>query len=434
MNPIWCIKGLDPHQDTPVEILHVVLLGFVKYLWWDLVQLQLKNKDPQKNLLTTRLSSLDVSGLGISPLSGRTLVQYSGSLTGRDFWAIAQVAPFVVYDLVSKALSKLVPLIWHPKIQDIESHIALLEQEIQHFLLCVARWTNHWFNKPKFHIFVHLPAHIHRFGPAILFATEAFESFNAIICAKTHAFAQGNHIHHLLSGGLFLLHSQPTDKHTSTGTSESTEQKKYLFSHEQNHWQSAGTGPVALVAGRSTVTHYLGLDKSKHRLLHAGLFRTNKLLYLHNGDTCEPENFVIVRHPNLPGQTFVGWVEEIIQQMGSIAAFASQPNGILLQEATINLNCTRYGMPSKVLSGWWSMHATQDLLCTVNVQHNCIDNRCGPTGSQPMYQERVRTNQTCVHVVHSQNIHNLFLNTAQMQDTAHVQMFPEGLQNYEAEF
>lgn len=120
---------MDPHQDTPVEILHVILLGLVKYLWRDLVQLQLKNKDDKKTLLATRLSSIDVSGLGISPLAGQTLVQYSGSLVGRDFRVIAQVAPFVVYDLVSEdcfktwqALSKIVPLIWQPEISDIESH------------------------------------------------------------------------------------------------------------------------------------------------------------------------------------------------------------------------------------------------------------------------------------------------------------------------
>lgn len=149
-NPIWRIKGtvlrfkptslvclptfsrtgLDAHQDTPVEVLHVVLLGFVKYFWRDLVQGQLKNKDVQKELLATRLSSLDVSGLGLSPLAGHTLVQYAGSLTGRDFRAIAQAAPFVLYDLVTPdcfaawvALSKLIPLIWQPHIEDVEKHL-----------------------------------------------------------------------------------------------------------------------------------------------------------------------------------------------------------------------------------------------------------------------------------------------------------------------
>jgi hypothetical protein len=98
-------------------------------MWRDLVQNQLKTK-ADKILLETRLNSFDVSGLGIWPLAGHTLVQYSGSLTGRDFRAIAQSAPFVVYDLVSPdclapwvALSKLIPLIWQPQIKDIDVHI-----------------------------------------------------------------------------------------------------------------------------------------------------------------------------------------------------------------------------------------------------------------------------------------------------------------------
>lgn len=91
-----------------------------------------------------RLSSFDVTGLGISPLAGHTLVQYSGSLTGRDFRVIAQAAPFIAYDLVSKdcyeawvALSKLIPLIWQPDIQNIDTHVVSkqfihFQSDIQH--------------------------------------------------------------------------------------------------------------------------------------------------------------------------------------------------------------------------------------------------------------------------------------------------------------
>lgn len=76
----------------------------------------------------------------------------------------------------------------------------------------------HWFNKPKFHFLLHLPTHIQHFGPAVLFATEAFESFNAIIQTRSvhsnHlapsqdiaiAFAHNNHICHLLSGRWHLF-------------------------------------------------------------------------------------------------------------------------------------------------------------------------------------------------------------------------------------
>ncbi|KAJ7498183.1 hypothetical protein B0H11DRAFT_2383263 [Mycena galericulata] len=264
-SPVWRIEGLDPHQDTPVEILHVILLGFVKYLWRDLVQNQLKNNAEQKKLLETRLNSFDVRGLGISPLAGHTLVQYSGSLTGRDFRAIAQAAPFVVYDMVSAdclatwvALSKLIPLVWQPTIKNLDDHVALLTTEINHFLTCAGRWTTRWFNKPKFHILLHLPEHIRRFGPAILFATEAFESFNAIIRAKSvhsnrhapsrdiaRAFAQGNRIRHLLS-------APPAPNQTpGTHTTRSAESK---LSANKADWTCAGRGPLSLVSSPNTVT------------------------------------------------------------------------------------------------------------------------------------------------------------------------------------
>lgn len=91
-----------------------------------------------------------------------------------------------------------------------------MEKAIDRFLLCTARWTPRWFNKPKFHLLLHLVDHIRDFGPATLFATEGFESFNAIIRLKSvHsnrlapsrdialAFAQMSRLRHLVSGAWF---------------------------------------------------------------------------------------------------------------------------------------------------------------------------------------------------------------------------------------
>ncbi|KAF8133536.1 hypothetical protein K438DRAFT_1787523 [Mycena galopus ATCC 62051] len=112
--------------DTHVEILHVILLGFVKYFWRDAVA---RVKKADKDILISRLSSFEVSGLGISKLPGHTLVNYSGSLTGRDFRTIVQAAPFVLQGLLLPeyielwaALSSVVTLVWQPHIPDLKAY------------------------------------------------------------------------------------------------------------------------------------------------------------------------------------------------------------------------------------------------------------------------------------------------------------------------
>lgn len=144
----------------------------------------------------------------------------------------------------------------------------ILNTEIEGFLLRTALWTNQWFNKPKFHIFIHLTCHIRRFGPAILFATEAFESFNAIIRAKSiHsnrqapsrdialAFAQANRIRHLLSGGVFMSNHI----FLTTGELPTTEM-----------WRSVGPRPEQFVAMAGAVTKYLGLADTDNKLPAVG--------------------------------------------------------------------------------------------------------------------------------------------------------------------
>ncbi|KAI0723525.1 hypothetical protein C8Q76DRAFT_614464 [Earliella scabrosa] len=466
-NPIWRIKGLDAHQDTPVEVLHVVLLGFVKYLWRDLVQTKLKNKDTQKKLLATRLSSVDVTGLGISPLVGHTLVQYAGSLTGRDFRAIAQVAPFVIYDMVSPecfetwlALSKLVPLIWQPVIHGVDEYLNTLSKEIRHFLLCAARWNVRWFNKSKYHVVLHLVEHIRRFGPAALFATEAFESFNAVIRAKSvhsnrqapsrdiaHGFAQGNRIRHLLSGGYFQ-HS-PQERDVREGDSSMS---RTPFSFLAGDWRTVGEGPRSLAQTESTVTAYLGgqcvyaksalhsWTETKSAKIFPGLseeysrfeFKTSTEVTLLNGDTCKPGGYVIASSP--PGvqvpntsesshNTYVACVDEILTVRGTPEDLHRQSNMILLHRASVTRANPKYRMPHIDMQNAYHLCRIEDLKCTVNVQHNCDARGCTDSGSRRTREERLLTNKTTTMVEHNVPLDDLLLNTAQMRDALYVQPF-----------
>ncbi len=104
----------------------------MKYFWRDAVG---RLKEPAKKTLIARLSSFEVSGLKIAPLSGSTLVNYAGSLVGRDFRALAQVAPFVLHDLPGipeehirawVALSHIVPMVWQPEIRDLPEYLVSL--------------------------------------------------------------------------------------------------------------------------------------------------------------------------------------------------------------------------------------------------------------------------------------------------------------------
>lgn len=110
-----------------MEILHVVLLGFVKYFWRDAVSRQSKDG---KDILKARINSFDTRGLGLPKARGHTLVQYAGSLTGRDFRLVLQIAPSILHGLIPGvayeawlALCRLAPLVYQPEIYDLTNYL-----------------------------------------------------------------------------------------------------------------------------------------------------------------------------------------------------------------------------------------------------------------------------------------------------------------------
>ncbi|KAL0568669.1 hypothetical protein V5O48_013310 [Marasmius crinis-equi] len=486
-SPVWRIRGLNPHSDTPVEILHVVLLGFVKYLWRDVIQNQIKKKDEKMKELSARLSSVNVE-----------------ALTGGDFRKLAQVAPFVLHGLVSDecydtwvALSKLIPLIWQPEITDLPQYLNTLESEIQNFLVHAAKWSIRWFNKPKFHIIVHLPFHIRRLGPGVLFATESFESYNAVIrCKSTHsnrqapsrdivfAFAQGNRIRHFLSGGRFLLRGAVpwTDElqearkdfdNSDLPQSRRISDVQLYFRNcrpRVDEWVTVASLPLKVVdQSGNVITGYLGLSSFQETEDDSGFcdfesgsryipflstqssqrgcriaqlpeiesinsnvsnLRPARRIRLDNRDQVGIGTYVIVQLPSSslnPGSLLSEDTMRLLS-VANVVEILHHREGwdvILVRLFVAGREPTVQGMPRlrTRVPDTYVVLERKDVLCSVNVQHDCIAHKCKVKQTVTVRQERHDTSLRRGRVEHQGNPHDVVLNTAQMRDAKFVQRF-----------
>ncbi|KAJ7795971.1 hypothetical protein B0H14DRAFT_2391105 [Mycena olivaceomarginata] len=120
-------SGLDPHQDTPVEILHTYLLGNDKYVWHDTTK---DWDDKKEGIFAARLTSSSIQGLSIPPPRPRYVVQYKNSLIGKHFKMLQQLGVFHVHDLCPpllfdlwKATGELGAHLWFPEIRDMEQYL-----------------------------------------------------------------------------------------------------------------------------------------------------------------------------------------------------------------------------------------------------------------------------------------------------------------------
>ncbi|KAI9624088.1 hypothetical protein KEM48_009166 [Puccinia striiformis f. sp. tritici PST-130] len=188
-NPFLYLLAFDGCQDTPVEILHVILLGVVKYLWKDFMG---QLKPAQLHEIEARWAAFQINGLNVAPIQAKYVIAHYKSFAGKEFQVVLQATPFVLFPLMTNEqreiwtdLCYIGSYAFQTHIIDMESYIWNLTNHIRHFLYAISKMSGRWANKPKLHMLLHLPGSIRRFGPASLLATEKFESFNGIV--RTHA-------------------------------------------------------------------------------------------------------------------------------------------------------------------------------------------------------------------------------------------------------
>ncbi|KAG8774581.1 hypothetical protein FRC12_001905 [Ceratobasidium sp. 428] len=459
LNPLLDMPGVNVHLDTPTEILHTILLGVVKYFWGQTVYMLDKNKT--LSTFQSRLSSIETDGLNIPNIRADYICQYKGALVGKHFKTLSQVIAFTIYDLVSKDLldgwlliGRLVVLLWHTSITDLASYLSELQEVIDGFLDTTALCSpSILISKPKFHFLVHLPLYIKRFGPAILFSTERFEAFNAVFRGASiysnrlapsrdiaTTFAGLDYLRHIATGGYWL--------NPSTGTWTCASQYVSEIIHLHPHFaRLLGLGQERGLDPGSIVLHAPKRSSTGSRLpAHQALPWSSTSAYQLGLNLSDPGsgNF-----------TYTAFKETVAEsrdkvKLGCNVIFRSFPGipmvpALKVAQVTDLLCCesksessdisyfavlrelefdeTRHellDMPKLTLTDSLVFCELQDLVCTVNLQHDCHQGQCQNDKLIPTYEEREITALKRHLVLHSNSTH-FVLNTSSLHNYKNIQ-------------
>ncbi|KAL1758460.1 hypothetical protein FB107DRAFT_271880 [Schizophyllum commune] len=434
MNPLLSIAGLDPSQDTPVEILHTVLLGIVKYAWYTLHS---SWSEDERTLFTVRLQSTDISGLTIAPIRAAYMMQYRNNLIGKDFKTLMQTCAFHVHDIseatgkhpdrftLVKAIGELGAVLWQHKIDSMDQYLSDLEVLVGNVLDAFDIVDcKKIIYKIKIHMLPHLIDDVRRFGPAIRNSTEVFECFNAIfrLCSVlsnhrapsrdiAHKFSSMDRVKHILSGGYW---------------------------REGGVWVQAGKGVRGVLLSKPTIQRHLGwVPSPKSRVgevlpeakaiglkswsktacsMHAkssrfaagSMWRGAVAVIAQLGDVCKPGSWVFAEADEENCKQ-VGRIKEILLPADS----GTHHDAIVLLER-FEIGQNRHpdfgipvlGRPADERDRFIQLEPSK-IIFIFSAQHDCRTLGCEATRQVAEYQERHETTRHQLRLHHEDDDHFL---------------------------
>ncbi|KDQ14913.1 hypothetical protein BOTBODRAFT_145446 [Botryobasidium botryosum FD-172 SS1] len=304
----------NPHLDTPLDLLHLFLLGFAKYYWG----ICLPSRKTEANLTIAEreaialaeimLASLDPTGCSDSPLSASYIIQYRGSLVGRHFQFIIQLAVFFLERIIDSsqmkvwaALGPLAALAYSPMIDNMEDYTARLRVLIDNFIIAAAQHNPTWLlYKGKFHLLPHLPDLVKRFSVLSILNVSRYEKFHGVF--RRGYFADIDRVAHTLSGGFYPEGHEYRQagqsvlalfKHNGFGR---------MFGLNPDEFDSPGLVHAtrkAPLLGSSRVADLTSAaqraDAHGFQVANNAWFQEGKYLISQHRDRCKPGNFVMLK-------------------------------------------------------------------------------------------------------------------------------------------
>ncbi|KAI7890759.1 uncharacterized protein EV154DRAFT_481888 [Mucor mucedo] len=200
------LASYNPAEDTPVEILHTILLDIGRYLVNHLIKVTIFKNKSVMTILITAVNRYEFCK-NYSRNFSRQLKHF-GSFLGRDYKQLLQILPLIISQLfadrvrdakiieLNKPLSKLgelcslvfvrrVHMGFNKYVNDVHEVIHELTKRIHAFDLAISNPTP-YSCKPKMHLLHHLRDDLINFGCALHYETEKGEQFNK--CLREHLF------------------------------------------------------------------------------------------------------------------------------------------------------------------------------------------------------------------------------------------------------